>query len=186
LRTGEAWPENQRGVKTLVDGHMRLDIAIESGDQTVPADYVDLTPDEERYVLATLDPLGALARTDNVALLELTSKLDESTKSVRAALRAAGIESRESLSLLANNGAEKSATGRTGPESNQAEASKPAVMGGNSQGNQAREQKYPLAIVLSKQELSLWNSYKERVGIKTDTTAFLDLLRAVVDEEQTA
>ena len=183
LRTGDEWPADQRGVKTLVDGHVRLDIAVESGDETVPVDYVDLSPDEERYVLATLDPLGALARTDNVALLALTNQLDDSTKSVRAALRAAGIESREALSHLVDNGPENGSTGRTGVESGQAEPHKPAVVTGSAQAGQ---QKYPLAIVLSKQELSIWNSYKERVGIKTDTTAFLDLLRAVTDEEQTA
>lgn len=44
----------------VIDGHLRIEEAI-SADTTVPVLYVDLTEDEERVVLATLDPLGAMA-----------------------------------------------------------------------------------------------------------------------------
>lgn len=180
MRTGDEWPDDERGVSTLVDGHMRLEIAIEAGDETVPVDFVDLTPAEESYVLATLDPLGALARTDNEQLLELTSRIDQNSKSVRAALRAAGIESRDTLPILEGNGLENATGSRRDTESDNGQGQKPQVP---SQNPQKPLQKYPLAIVLSKKDLTLWREYKERVGIQTDTNAFIDLLRAVTDDK---
>ena len=182
LRTGDEWPEGERGVKTLVDGYMRLGIAIDSGEKTVPADYVDLSPMEEAYVLATLDPLGALAQTDQDALIALTGQLDQTTKSVRAALRAAGIDSRSTLTMLAEQSAQGAAGSAGGGESGQGEGKSKVIEPGNGNKTPKKPEKYPLAIVLSKQDLTLWQGYKERVGINADTPAFLDLLRAVIDE----
>jgi len=59
----------------LVDGHVRVELAVERGEPTVPVTYVDLTEDEERLVLATLDPIGALADTDTDALATLVASL---------------------------------------------------------------------------------------------------------------
>jgi ParB-like chromosome segregation protein Spo0J len=53
----------------LVDGHARVELALERKEPSVPVVYVDLTPDEEAVVLACLDPLSAMAETD-------TEKLD--------------------------------------------------------------------------------------------------------------
>jgi hypothetical protein len=58
---------NQRS-GLLVDGHLRLDLAIAHDEREIPVVYVDLDSDEERLVLATYDPLGALATTDRVLL----------------------------------------------------------------------------------------------------------------------
>jgi len=53
----------------LVDGHARVELALERNEPTVPVVYVDLSPDEEAVVLACLDPLAAMATAD-------TEKLD--------------------------------------------------------------------------------------------------------------
>ena len=45
----------------LVDGRLRLTLALERGEPAVPVVYVDLAPDKEALVLATLDPLAELA-----------------------------------------------------------------------------------------------------------------------------
>lgn len=45
----------------VVDGHARVALALARKEPSVPVLYVDLAPDEERLVLATLDPIGALA-----------------------------------------------------------------------------------------------------------------------------
>ena len=47
----------------IVDGHQRVTSAIAKGE-TVPVLYVDLTEAEERVILATFDPIGALAERD--------------------------------------------------------------------------------------------------------------------------
>jgi hypothetical protein len=81
---------NQRSGYVL-DGHMRLDMAVRTGQATVPVTYVDLSDEEEMRVLATLNPLGALAGTD---------------EGKRAALRELMHTERESLRLLAGFAAE--------------------------------------------------------------------------------
>src|SRR3972149_521978 len=45
----------------VVDGHARVALAISRNEPSVPVLYVDLSPDEEALVLATLDPLSAMA-----------------------------------------------------------------------------------------------------------------------------
>lgn len=55
----------------LVDGHARIEEALSRHEPTVPVLYVELTADEEALVLATFDPIGALADTDGAKLREL-------------------------------------------------------------------------------------------------------------------
>ncbi len=55
----------------VVDGHARVALAISRGELTVPVLYVDLDPDEEALVLATLDPIGAMAGRDDEKLQAL-------------------------------------------------------------------------------------------------------------------
>lgn len=63
-RTSPEWGEEQN-VETMVDGHLRVTLALREGDDTlVPVEYVDLSPDEERIALLVLDPIAALAQTD--------------------------------------------------------------------------------------------------------------------------
>jgi len=70
-RTSEEWGADQN-IETLVDGHLRITLALRNGDETpVPVKYVDLSPDEESLVLLTLDPLGAMAASDKAKLDEL-------------------------------------------------------------------------------------------------------------------
>lgn len=61
----------------LVDGHLRVELAAEREEPTLPVVYVDLDPEEERLVLATLDPLAALAVPDVEALAALVANLPE-------------------------------------------------------------------------------------------------------------
>lgn len=55
----------------VIDGHLRVAVAISRGEKTVPVSYVQLAPDEERLALATFDPLGALAVADDAMLQDL-------------------------------------------------------------------------------------------------------------------
>src|SRR3990167_5140291 len=47
----------------VVDGHLRVSLAISREEPSIPVVYVDLSPDEEALVLATLDPLAGMAAT---------------------------------------------------------------------------------------------------------------------------
>ena len=48
----------------VVDGHLRITLALRHKEPTVPVKYVELTEAEEAEVLATLDPLSAMAQAD--------------------------------------------------------------------------------------------------------------------------
>lgn len=61
----------------LVDGHLRVQLADRAGEKTIPVTYVDLSESEEMTVLATIDPIAALAATDK-------EKLDEVLRGVHA------------------------------------------------------------------------------------------------------
>ena len=54
----------------LVDGHMRVQMAMGRIPE-IPVVYVELTPEEEDLVLATLDPIGDLAASDREQLAAL-------------------------------------------------------------------------------------------------------------------
>jgi hypothetical protein len=55
----------------VVDGHLRAKLAIARGEKEIPVSYVDLSDREETIVLATLDPLAALAGHDDAALKKI-------------------------------------------------------------------------------------------------------------------
>ena len=94
-RTSEEWGPS-RGVETLVDGHLRVTMALRKGDRTpVPVKYVDLTPNEERLVLASLDPIAALAATDRARLNDLMQQVQSDDARVQEML--AGLAEREGI-----------------------------------------------------------------------------------------
>ena len=55
----------------VLDGHMRVALAISEGQPSVPVDYVELDEDEEALVLATFDPLSKMAGADEEQLLAI-------------------------------------------------------------------------------------------------------------------
>lgn len=66
---------NQRTGR-LVDGHLRLLLAMQEGQPDLPVVYVDLSEDEEAKVLAALDPIGALADRDDDKLSDLLKRVE--------------------------------------------------------------------------------------------------------------
>lgn len=59
----------------IVDGHLRVTLAVKEKQPTVPVEYVDLTEAEEREVLATLDPLTHMATNDQTSVDALLEKI---------------------------------------------------------------------------------------------------------------
>lgn len=70
----------------LLNGHLRVSLALEQGQATVPVKYVDLTPEEEALVLATFDPLTAMAEADRDALEALMAEVKTESPAVLAML----------------------------------------------------------------------------------------------------
>jgi len=74
----------------LVDGHARVAVAAQRGEASVPVKYVDLSEAEERKVLATLDPLAAMAEADRGALDDLIATVTTEDAALAAMLDVLG------------------------------------------------------------------------------------------------
>jgi hypothetical protein len=80
--TGVIARETEAGLE-IIDGHLRADI---SQDELVPVLIVDLDGLEADKVLATFDPIGAMAQQDTAALAALIKALRESGDELPAAV----------------------------------------------------------------------------------------------------
>jgi len=87
MRSDPSWGRD-RNIETMVDGHLRAGLALDRGDDTeVPATWVDLVPEEEAAVLATLDPIAAMATTDDAKLAGLVAEMPEDLRALTEVLR---------------------------------------------------------------------------------------------------
>ena len=59
----------------IIDGHMRVAVALNAGATTVPVDYVDLSEEEERKALLYLKRMPSLAGLDRVNLAEVLEQV---------------------------------------------------------------------------------------------------------------
>jgi len=60
----------------LIDGHARVELAIRRDEPEVPVVYVDLSENEEKLALATLDPITGLAYHDEEQLAALLREIE--------------------------------------------------------------------------------------------------------------
>src|SRR5262245_38765710 len=70
----------------VIDGALRLALALETRQPTIPVEYVDLTEEEEVEALATIDPLAALAETDKAKLDALLRQVQSADSAVQKML----------------------------------------------------------------------------------------------------
>ena len=75
--------ETAGGGLVLIDGHLRKDVA---GDQDVPVLVLDVTEAEARVLLASYDPLGAMAETNAEALEALLREVTVSDAALQEML----------------------------------------------------------------------------------------------------
>lgn len=70
----------------VVDGHARITLAMRSGQPSIPVTYVDLSEAEEALVLATLDPISAMAGADAAQLDALLREVSTGDAAVQQLL----------------------------------------------------------------------------------------------------
>ena len=70
----------------LVDGHLRVMLAMRENQPVVPVTWVELSEEEEHLILASLDPLAAMATADAGALDALLSSVQSGEAAVQAML----------------------------------------------------------------------------------------------------
>lgn len=67
----------------LIDGHMRVMLAIEHNQPTVPVDFLDLSEEEERKALLTIDPIGSFAKENTERIKSLAESIKFNTDAMR-------------------------------------------------------------------------------------------------------
>jgi hypothetical protein len=72
---------NQR-TGNMIDGHLRVERALAQKEKSVPVCYVDLDEEKEKIALATFDPLGAMASSDQQMLNMLVNEIGSSDEEV--------------------------------------------------------------------------------------------------------
>jgi hypothetical protein len=92
-------------VKTnrVLDGHLRVQLARERGETSLPVRYVKVSEDEERLILATFDPIAALAGRDKAKVKDLIDRLPESVPDGLLPLIEHGLDPRAVERALAQN-----------------------------------------------------------------------------------
>jgi ParB-like chromosome segregation protein Spo0J len=71
----------------VLDGHLRVALALRENIETLPVTFVDIDEREETAILASLDMIGSMAGTDTEkynALLKDAADLDDSLKEILA------------------------------------------------------------------------------------------------------
>lgn len=68
----------------VVDGHLRVAMAISADEPSVPVAYVDLSDEEEALVLATFDPITEMAVADESMLAALTAMIEADSAALRS------------------------------------------------------------------------------------------------------
>jgi len=86
----------------ILDGHARVRLAIDEGQEFIPVEYVDLTEEEEAIALATIDPIAAMALSNKEALENLLSQANARNEGLKNML--ADLAQRNGLMLAGLNG----------------------------------------------------------------------------------
>jgi len=84
----------------VIDGHLRVALALRSNVKMIPVTYVDLSEDEEKLALLSLDPIAAMAASDRSKLDELLHQVNSDDERVQQML--AEIAEREGLQFGGN------------------------------------------------------------------------------------
>lgn len=80
------WVQNvvvNRRTGRLIDGHLRVALAMEMQEPQVPVLYVDLSEEEEKVVLASLDPIGDYSTADLAVLTRLYESIAQGNEVLR-------------------------------------------------------------------------------------------------------
>jgi hypothetical protein len=66
----------------LVDGHLRRDLAVQAGVSSVPVLVGDWSEEEEKIILASLDPIAMMAQQDKDSFLALLDEIDAQNRAI--------------------------------------------------------------------------------------------------------
>ncbi len=145
----------------LVNGHLRVELAILEGQAEVPVEYVDLSPEEEVEALAYIDPITAMATQYDPGRLD-------------ALLRQVHVEAPELQQLLSDLAKDARLYRQEYAHMSGEDMEDEGEDRGD--GEAPASTLYPLAIVLSAEEHQLWLDAKRNLGARSDRELLLMLL----------
>jgi hypothetical protein len=188
----------------LLDGHMRVMIALSRGEPTVPVAYVDLSPQEETRALVFLHQTSQYAGIDRDLLREAMADAEQLTENadirrmftdlqaVAKRVIPMSSEPQADSSLFVNSDArpvaeQRRATapgwGASGDDADPDGIEEPTGANTNSgRGNvELKERDYgperfAIPIVLTKEDHRRWQALKGAMAIKSDSAALVALL----------
>jgi hypothetical protein len=76
----------------VLDGHLRVALALRHGQKSIPVKYVALDEREEALALATLDPLAAMATVDKDKLAELMREASTGEAALQSLLESQAVK----------------------------------------------------------------------------------------------
>lgn len=134
----------------VLDGHDRIEEALERGS-SVPLMWVDVAEEDEEFVLATFDPIAALAEWDPDRLGHLVESVDLETEALRHLLT-------DTLALVVG----------PPPLEDLGDEYDPDAVGGGSGGPDW------LRLEVGEETLALWRAHRD--GHASDDEALRELL----------
>lgn len=70
----------------IIDGHLRVAMAIERKEKKIPVNYVELNNEDEALILATIDPIAAMAKADEGLLDSLVNEINTDNEALEKLL----------------------------------------------------------------------------------------------------
>lgn len=90
---------NQRTGR-LIDGHLRVELAVKKKEKEIPVKYVDLSEEEEEKALLTLDPITAMAEADKDRLQALLQSVKSDDERIKNLMQEIGQEYKVSAKIV--------------------------------------------------------------------------------------
>jgi DNA modification methylase len=75
-----------RVTQHVLDGHLRVQLALRNGEATVPVKYIELSEPEEKLALAVFDPITYMAETDTAILDALLREVNTGEEALQELL----------------------------------------------------------------------------------------------------
>lgn len=89
----------------VIDGHLRISLALQQGQPTVPVTWIEVSEEEEHLLLASLDPISALAVADPDQFTEVLSQFSTGDAALQQMLDEMALDG-EMRSLITGAGSE--------------------------------------------------------------------------------
>lgn len=67
----------------IIDGHLRVHMALKNNVSLVPVTHVELSEEEEKKILASFDPIGSLAKIDTEKFQDLINDMEKFDNSIK-------------------------------------------------------------------------------------------------------